>query len=216
MKPHPTTTALLLALALAAVGVLALVATRGRGSSARTKNPLSMSYDDLADHFREMMQTLTWMADEEREIRRWARSHKLAYLGAGAQRAVFAVPDGALKIAFDRSGFAANRNEAEVWEDAPPRIRRHLVPVLDSSGTEIGDGAWLLMEQVRASGRGDLSPEATELLGDCGIQDIVGQNVSDDGRLLDYGWVHRDAWGRCATPGSPTSNRALTNTGAPR
>jgi len=195
-------------LALGAVSALALgaAARRGasRGSPAR-RSPLD--YDALADDFREFYATLGWEVDEERELRRWARGHHVTYLGAGAQRAVFGVPSGALKIAFDRDGKDANCREAEVWEDAPADIRRHLVPVLEHSGMEPGEGAWLLMERVKASARGSLPPEAAARLSACGFNDIVGQNISDDGRLLDYGWMYMDAWGNCATPGTPTSNR---------
>lgn len=190
-------------LALGTVTALVL-ASRSRGSAAR-RPPLD--YDALADDFREWYATLDWGADEERELRRWARSHGVTYLGAGAQRAVFGVPGGALKIAFDRDGKDANRREAEVWEDAPADIRRHLVPVLANSGMEPGEGDWLLMEQVNASGRGKLPEEAAARLYACGFNDIVGQNISDDGRLLDYGWMYMDKWAPCATPGSYTSNR---------
>jgi len=195
-------------------GLIALaMAGRSRGSAAR-RQPLD--YGALADDFREFYATLGWEVDEERELRRWARSHKITYLGAGAQRAVFGVPGGALKIAFDRDGKDANCREAEVWEDAPTDIRRHLVPVLEHSGMEPGEGPWLLMERVKASARGSLSPEATARLSACGFNDIVGQNISDDGRLLDYGWMYMDEWAPCATPGSYTSNRPAVGGSAVR
>lgn len=201
------------ALVLGAVAALAL-ASRPRGSAAR-RPPLD--YDALADDFRAFYAQLGWAVDEEQELRRWARSHHVTYLGAGAQRAVFGVLGGALKIAFSRgNGFAANRHEAEVWEDAPADIRRYLVPVLKHSGTEPGKGAWVLMERVQCSAHGNMPHEVQARFKTCGINDIVGQNLSDDGRLLDYGWMDMVRWSDCATPGTPTSNRPAVGGSAAR
>ena len=136
-------------------------------------------------------------SDEERAFRRWARAHGATYLGAGAQRIVFSVPGGALKVAFDRDGEQANRTETEVWEDAPEQIRRHLVPVLE--GEVEGGAPWILMEEVRATGKGRMSEATRHALNACGIQDLTTQNLADDGRLLDYGWIYRDDWKRCST-----------------
>ena len=194
-------------LALGTMAGLAIVSTVRRGSAAHP----TLNYDDLAEAFR------LWAAepsdadpDDERPLRRWARAHGVTTLGAGAQRAVFAVPAGALKIAFDRDGYSANRNEAEVWEGAPEAIRRHLVPILDDSGIEAGEGAWVLMERVRATGKGRMDEATRRALNACGIQDLVTQNIADDGRLMDYGWLTRDLWAACTTQrGSASRQRVV-------
>jgi len=197
-----TTLALGAVTALALTGVVASRHGASRGSPAR-RSPLD--YDALAADFRRFYAQVGWASDMEQELRRWARAHHVTYLGYGAQRAVFGVPGGALKIAFSMgNGDGANKNEAMVWAGAPADIRRHLVPVRADSGTKLGGGAWILMERVVARGRGALSEEAVARLTACGIGDIVGRNVSDDGRLLDYGWVARHLWRECAVPGSPT------------
>ena len=155
--------------------------------------------DTFVEAFRHWYTEHDWERepDEERAYRRWARAHGATYLGAGAQRIVFSVPGGALKVAFDREGEQANRTETEVWEDAPEPIRRHLVPVLE--GEVEGDAPWILMEEVRATGKGRMSEATRHALNACGIQDLTTQNLADDGRLLDYGWIYRDVWERCST-----------------
>jgi len=155
--------------------------------------------DAFVEAFRHWYDEHDWERepDEERAFRRWARAHGATYLGAGAQRIVFSVPGGALKVAFDREGEQANRTETEVWEDAPEQIRRHLVPVLE--GEVEGGAPWILMEQVRATGKGRMSEATRHALNACGIQDLTTQNLADDGRLLDYGWIYRDVWARCST-----------------
>jgi len=188
------------ALALGAVAALAAAGAAARRGSAARRPPLD--YDALAENFR--LSYRPWDFGDE-WAHRWARAHRVTYLGAGAQRAVFGVPGGALKIAFSMErGGEANKNEAMVWAGAPADIRRYLVPVLADSGMKLGGGAWILMERVAASGRGTLPEAAVTRLTACGIGDIVSRNVSDDGRLLDYGWVARSYWRECAVPGSPT------------
>lgn len=156
-------------------------------------------YDTFAEAFRLWYAEHDWASepDEERAFRRWGRRNGAKYLGAGAQRIVFSVPGGALKVAFDRDGEIANSTESEVWADAPESVRRHLVPVL--SGDPEGGTLCILMEEVRTTGKGRMTEAVRKELNACGIQDLTVQNLSDDGRLFDYAWLYRDLWNRCTT-----------------
>ena len=120
-------------------------------------------------------------------------------MGAGSERATFLVPEGALKLSFDPSGCSSSRNELRIWGEAPVRIRRHLVPVLEAEE----DGRWLLMERVWTAGWGaSIDPDVFALLTSCGIVDLSPQNLARDGRVLDYGYLwNAQAWERCVDRG---------------
>lgn len=145
-------------------------------------------------------QTASPMSRLRRDAARaWGDERGLRYLGHGRQRTVFAVSEGVLKIedpSWMRSNDATPSNivEAGVWRDAPSRVRPHLVPVLASAP----DGSWLLMEQAmprtdpQAKGLGmlrDTHPQADKVLSDCGLEDLHEKNLSNDGRVLDYGTI---------------------------
>lgn len=176
-----------------------LVAEARRRRGSRTDSGAAR-FDKIADAFQGWVERSADVDGiEEEEIVAWARRRRIPYLGAGAERVVFAVPEGALKVAFDRDRMSSNLNEARVWEEAPNRIRRHLVPVLDVAA----DGRWLLMERVSTRASGQARHSLNELdfsaLYACGLADIRDANIADDGRVLDYGFLYdRPAWDRCA------------------
>ena len=156
-----------------------------RGSRAAVLSPSRRAeFDDLAEAFRKRVN-----GRDDRVIdamRTFAKKHKIGVLGAGAARAVFSVPEGALKIEMGWAPFTDNRNEALLWGAAPARVAEHLVPVL----AHAQDHAWLLMPEVEIGGA--VSVQAQGLLDACGLTDFKyhESNVTKDGRLVDYGYVH--------------------------
>lgn len=133
------------------------------------------------------------------DVQRWGRKERLPFLGGGEERAVFRVAEGALKIAFGGPRrWLANRNEDQVWREAPAHIRQHLVPVLAMAD----DGHWLLMERATPWPRTQMGYSAkmnpiAKLLGECGIGDVDERNVAADGRVFDYAWVQQSKWQAC-------------------
>lgn len=138
------------------------------------------AFDDMAQRLVSWWVAADTYGDglDEAQIRRGLRQLRLpSLLGAGSERVVLSVPEGALKIGVPRR----NRAEAQIWEEAPDAIRRHLLPVLALAE----DGRWLLMEKGRAGG--DVPREVYLDLDAYGLQDVTPHNISRDGRLLDYG-----------------------------
>lgn len=146
----------------------------------------------------------------DEEAREWASEFsRVRFLGSGANRVVFQVPNGVLKFPAHAYGGVSSRNEAMVWRHAPESIRALLVPVVDSSPeviTPYGRSVdWILMDQVipwSDSDRVKMSPRQRKKLtqelnqrryflkkrlGPLGISDIRKGNMSLDGRLMDYG-----------------------------
>ena len=124
--------------------------------------------------------------------------HGASYLGSGATRTVFGVPEGALKIERAPRRHGDNRREVTVWTDAPARIKQHLVPVLDHDKGY----AWLLMPKVKTGG--SLTYHVKEILEGCGLGDFEysAANVSKDGRLLDYAFLESPSrYRRCLEEG---------------
>lgn len=122
---------------------------------------------------------------ERIEIRRAVRRMGYTFLGAGLERIVVAGPSNTvIKVAVP-GGEAANRTEADVWMAAPESLRACLVPVLGIAA----DGTWLVMERVDVSRRGLVSSHCYDEATKAGIRDVTGANLSEDGRILDYGWV---------------------------
>jgi hypothetical protein len=140
-------------------------------------------YDEIQASFREFArQNAGADGIDEDLIEQWAEDEGLEYLGAGSDRVVVAVPAGALKIVADPEGSNQNRWEAERWEQSPAELRQLLVPVL----AQADDLSWILMERVGVGGR--LAQHERALLLWCGIDDLNDDNVSTDGRILDYGF----------------------------
>lgn len=137
------------------------------------------------------------------DLRAWGAQKGLEYLGEGESRAVFALPDGktVVKFVFSYYGADANRDEARAWQEASPRIRRHLVPVLDVDP----EGHWLVMERVTPADVNARTPHAAvDALLACGFADINNRNLSADGRLLDYGKHLWSMWrGDCVALPNP-------------
>jgi len=145
-------------------------------------------FDYLAEAFRDYASDVGGgerdLTTEEYED--FAREHGITFLGAGYARAVFRVPEGALKIEGGSPPFRDNRNEALLWKQAPASVAKYLVPVLDHAH----DNGWLLMSEVEVGGV--VTPEARGVLDDCGLGDFIynSSNVAKDGRLVDYGFIH--------------------------
>lgn len=106
-------------------------------------------------------------------------------IGAGADRIVFrSAKDPRLVIkAANPWRRSANLDEASFWEDADPRLRELLVPVLGYHER----GHWLVMPYVepwshRTQGEPDIEPFLA-----VGLMDMRDENLAKDGRALDYG-----------------------------
>ena len=169
-----------------------LLAAARRGSRSQ-----DLDYDALAWDFQGWMATDgEYGARFNSRVGRWARGRGLGkLLGLGAHRAVFAVPEGVLKLIYSRDYQRSNIDEARVWYEAPLEIREHLVPVLGAAE----DGNWLVMERVAVTGKGKLPDKVFERMFDCGLTDLLGWNLSDDGRVLDYGYLWDEKrWRKCA------------------
>ncbi len=116
---------------------------------------------------------------------------RMRFLGCGMDRAAFLTPRGVLKISFGRGGCAQCLAEATVWKEAPPSLRQHLVPVLDVHP----DGSWVLAERAIPALASDSVPR--DLLREmwwAGIYDLGSDNLTADGRVLDYGTVDWKKW----------------------
>ena len=106
-------------------------------------------------------------------------------VGAGADRIVFrSAKDPRLVIkAANPWRRSANLDEASFWEDAGPRLRGLLVPVLGYHE----EGRWLVMPYAepwshRTQGEPDIEPFLA-----VGLMDMRDENLAKDGRALDYG-----------------------------
>ena len=193
-------------LALGVVGALALAAaaasrlSRARGS-ANLSAARRRDFDALAEAYRDYASQFDFASILD--IHRFAQANGLTFLGDGWSRAVFSVPEGALKIAKSRqmslggqSPFAENQKEVELYQSAPASIARHLVPILDHAK----DYAWVLMPKVETGGT--LDEEAIKALSACGVGDFTTRNTSRDGRVVDYAAIlSTQALAECLTRG---------------
>ena len=111
-------------------------------------------------------------------------------LAYGRTRIVFASRvDPRFVIKVDEGGYS-NRREAGVYSSAGPILKKLLVPVLAVDP----DGEWLIMERVSLGKTSadmirlssEIIPKINQILGHQPF-DIHEENVSSDGRLLDYG-----------------------------
>jgi len=128
-------------------------------------------------------------------LKAWGTAQGIAYLGQGARRTVFDLGNGTVvKFPGHKRGAYNNQIEAAVWADAPPSVRRWLVPVL---GTDSA-GAWLLMPFVEAAAAGGTERDPHDVVFDYGMLQALARygildptvfNVSVDGRMFDYGAV---------------------------
>jgi hypothetical protein len=177
-------------LALGVVGALALAAaaasrmTKARGS-ANLSPARREAFDALAEAYRDYASQFDFASILD--IHRFAQANGLTFLGDGWSRAVFSVPEGALKIAKSsglsfggQSPFDENRKEVEIYQSAPASIARHLVPILDHAK----DYAWVLMPKVETGGA--LDEEVSKALSACGVGDFTTRNTSRDGQVVDY------------------------------
>ena len=195
-----------LTLGLVGIGAVASLALGRRGSpSAPPMLPLSperrRTFSRWAQAYTKWFNGLLIKPFPHRD-RAWAEENGLdGHLGSGKHRSVFAVPEGALK--FEDVGTLKNkypRNhvsnlaEAKAWDEATPAMRRALVPVL----AHAEDGSWLLMERAEPLKKAEpFSPEIIAIA-QCGLTDLIRDNRSTDGRLLDYGDVpDKAAWQAC-------------------
>ena len=122
------------------------------------------------------------------EVRPWADQLGLRVLGLGLRRVVIDLDGVALKLPLDKEGQRQNLAEADLWARADAGLRACLVPVLSSDP----GGAWLTMERVPANPRwARLSQDCVARVRQAGVLDLSPDNLSDDGRVLDYGLVSR-------------------------
>ena len=178
------------ALVLSLAGALAAAGAGRRGARLLDLSPRRRAeFDGLADEFRLAVNGREGTRKEEKAF---ARRHGLVPLGRGYARAVFRVPEGALKIEMGWRPFADNRAEADLWAQAPTDLAEHLVPVL----AHAHDYGWLLMPEVEVGG--DVSLAAQGVLEGCGLGDFMRHetNIAKDGRLVDYAFVTQEAWRR--------------------
>jgi hypothetical protein len=108
-------------------------------------------------------------------------------IGVGSDRAVFEVDEGALKVYIGAIPGLSNDNqnalEVDNWETMTAKARACVVPLLAWAG----DRSWVLQPVVDVGGEeGDLAPGCVELLGEYGIGDLSYENLTNDGRVLDY------------------------------
>lgn len=179
-------------LALGAVGALALVAAvASRLGKVSGSANLSAARRGALDTLAEAYRSYALKAGRgqrnpiEEENKRFARNKRIKFLGAGWSRAVFRVPEGALKIELGQAPFTENQREVQIWSSAPANLALHLVPILDYAHNY----SWILMPEVEVGGT--ISPAAASALDDCGITDFHGRrdNVSTDGQLVDYSFI---------------------------
>jgi len=114
-------------------------------------------------------------------------------LGMGNYRVVMPSrvdPRIVIKLDIRGGGSSGNGNldEAGFWKDAGPETRKILVPVLAHDPK----GAWLLMERVTPMEESEGSHthpillRAKQRAREVGLIDIREENISTDGRILDY------------------------------
>lgn len=106
-------------------------------------------------------------------------------IGAGADRIVFrSAKDRRLVIkAANPWRRSANLDEASFWEEAGPRLRELLVPVLGYHE----EGRWLVMPYVEPWNYHEQGEPNIEPLLAVGLMDMRDVNFAKDGRALDYG-----------------------------
>jgi hypothetical protein len=203
-------------LAIGVVGALALAAAAASRSS-QTKGSANLSaarrdaFDALAEAYRDYgLRAGRGERNATREEnQRFGRSKKVKFLGAGWSRAVFRVPEGALKIEMGWAPFVENQREAKLWGSVPANLAPHLVPVLDHAH----DYSWILMPEVEVGGTLDLA--AARALAACGITDFQNVNTSTDGRLVDYAFIFDgDKLEGCLERGRAQRRSAPTNQGS--
>jgi len=142
----------------------------------------------------------------------WGKARGLTVFGSGMHRAVFRDdrdPRRVVKVnIYDGK---SSRSELRVWREAPDWLRPYLVPVLGAGK----DGRWILMEYAEPAEAGlasdpvkppcDPLPDAlVQRMEACGLGDVYDQNLSRDGRILDYGDLQLDAWKWCTKGIKPT------------
>ena len=152
------------------------------------------------------------------EIAVWASDHDLIPLGSGDFRAVFAENDPTRAglsplhvLKLNHEDATSSLEEICVWREAPEWLRAYLVPILDYDPK----GRWILMAYAEPLYPSSDGNDPTEDGGDasevipvsvirrlraCGVTDLNVQNLSADGRLLDYGWIDKNLWASCAAP----------------
>lgn len=182
-----------------------------------SREQINELYRDFSDSF-SMAIIGEYASVSNEEAMEWASgfSH-VRFLGSGANRLVFQIPNGVLKFPAHRYGGISSCNEERVWGYAPRSIRELLVPVVDASPkfrTPYGWSVnWVLMDQVipwSDADRVKMSPQqrkelTKELnrrryflqkkLNPIGISDIRKGNMSLDGRLMDYGmWEFKSSY----------------------
>lgn len=178
----------------------------GGGADVLTASDIDR-YDQLADDFSTFFEERPDAGMDDFVIGRHLR-----FLGSGEARVVFRDkrhPKRVVKLNWDDPD--QTLKEIQVWNEAPAWIRPHLVPVL---GYDRG-GRWAVYEYAepmpadtaRVEWAG-VDNEVARRLANCGLGDAVAQNLSKDGRLLDYGWFDPVLWGRCAQRRNPAASSA--------
>ena len=180
----------------------------GGGAGALTASDIDR-YDRLAEDFATFFESRPDAGMNDFVIGRHLR-----FLGSGEARVVFRDklrPKRVVKLNWDDPD--QTLKEIQVWNEAPAWLRPHLVPVL---GYDRG-GRWAVYEYAEPmpadTARDEwagVDNEVARRLADCGLGDAVAQNLSKDGRLLDYGWFDPVLWGRCAQRRNPAASSAAS------
>lgn len=168
--------------------------SRGRAPSQRIPGPLTpprpppelpgLAMPPPDRRYARLSRSALALEGDRSAVQPWADRLGLRVLGLGLRRVVLDLDGVALKLPLDEHGREQNLTEARIWATADAELRDCLVPVLDSDPS----GAWLTMEKVPANPRWARLPwERTHRVKGAGILDLSADNISDDGRMLDYG-----------------------------
>lgn len=198
-------------LALIPILATALAIGAQKGSRSPAKNylviepPIAKPGQDPFDRLIELVDW--WMADQiiangmvpddadswyeiipsSRDVEHLQAMTGLRVLGYGAFRIAFALGSShVVKVSLNSSSNAMTLNEADIWNEAFPSLRRLLVPVMKVNS----DGKWIIMkraEPIPASRRKEILQAEIELLAEIELRESP-----IFGLLLDLAWFN---WG---------------------
>jgi hypothetical protein len=190
--------------ALAGLAVAGMVAQRRRGSRGMETAPLRYTDAEIDIVRKEARTESAWFHKYVRATpgsmifpsheKQLAHHFGARLLGNGIFRAVIASSDPRFVIKFAMRP-SDNLDEAAFWDDAGPKTRTLLVPVVAVDP----EGCWLVMERVEplpwviVQREDDWAPEDHPAIravqrraADVGLYDTHAANISSDLRIFDY------------------------------